>query len=162
MAEEPSAFVYTQKLLSYVEYDLYVNASFHTEEGALWDQQAQWTFPKSHPDYQNMIAPYIPANKPQIPLEKTTKSCFKWNPDLHKALQEYDIEEVHIVGYDIYDCVFATAQEAFDLGYFTYVIEECASTDNGKNLRDGMVSIMRELCMTNNSVVEETWFKTVA
>lgn len=62
-----------------------------------------------------MITPYVEGKKPLISIEKTTKSAFKGSPDLHTELQNLGIEEVHLVGYDIYDCVYSTAQEAFDL-----------------------------------------------
>lgn len=129
--EDDTAFHHIKTLLSKVPYDLYVSCVFHTEKGMQWDKQADRIFPKASEDFENMIEPFLPKEN-LVHIEKTTKSCFGGDKDLHDILQNHDIDEVHLVGYDIYDCVFATAQASFDLGYFTYVIEECCGASFGK------------------------------
>ena len=58
---------------------------------------------------------------------------------------------MHIAGLDTNDCVFATAQDSFDLGFSTYVIEECTGSSEGKKLHDSAIFILRHLGLTNHS-----------
>ncbi len=136
-----------QKILQEVNYDLVVEANFHADAGSLWDKQVHWTFP---------LSPTIPEIKNLLPADtilvtKTTKSVFKGDKDLVSVLKDKKIEEVHIVGLDTNDCVFATAQESFDLGFFTYVLEECTESSQGPEYRDYALKILQELEMTNHS-----------
>lgn len=142
-----------KKLIAEVPYDVYASCSFYAEEKSLWDLQTRRSFPKKSENFENIINEFLKDKNPFL-FEKTAKSAFKGEQNLHTYLQEHSIEEVHIVGYDIYDCVFATAQEAFDLNYFTYVIEECCDTVNGALYRDSILNVMKELALTNNSMEE--------
>lgn len=100
-----------------------------------------WTFSKQHT---------VPEIKILIPkenylfVEKETKSVFKGNKDVVKFLKENDIEEVHVVGLDTNDCILATAYESFDLGFFTYVIENCTASSQSSELRESAINILRE------------------
>lgn len=129
------------------KYDLVVEAVFHAEPGSLWDRQMDWTFP---------LTPTISEIKDILPIDvitvtKTTKSIFKGDKDIVAILKEKNIEEVHLVGLDTNDCVFASAQEAFDLGFFTYVIEEGTESSQNAQFRTSVLDILRELGMTNHS-----------
>lgn len=136
-------------LLSAKKYDLYVDVTFHAEKGSLWDKQTGWTFPygPTLPEVENML-----VGKKVLKIIKETKSAFKGDKDLYKILKKEGIEEVHIIGLDTSDCVFATANEAFDLGFYTYVIEECTASSEGKKYYNAAILILRELGMTNHSV----------
>lgn len=83
---------------------------------------------------------------------KDTKSVFKGNASLSKILKKKQIKEVHIVGLDTNDCVLATAYEAFDLGFFTYVIEECTESSSSEKLHKQGLGLLRHLNLTNNSI----------
>lgn len=136
-----------QEVIKTGGYLLFVEAVFHADKGSLWDRQVGWTFP---------FEPTVPAIKEALPLgttviTKSTKSAFKGDRDLLTLLRGVNIEEVHIVGSDADDCVFATAQEAFDLGFYTYVIEECVESSGGREYREHALQILRELKMTNHS-----------
>ncbi|MEN9613905.1 MAG: hypothetical protein RLZZ347_212 [Candidatus Parcubacteria bacterium] len=128
-------------------YDLIVETIFSAEKGSLWDRQTHWTFPlvpTTH-DIKQLL------NERAVLVTKKTKSAFKGEKDLFKILKDNNIEEVHIVGIDTNDCVFATAQESFDLGFFTYVLEECTASSQNEAYREAALKILRELCMTNHS-----------
>ena len=137
-----------KKLFSNHTYDLYVEAIFYAPKGSLWEKQTNWTFPLE--DTIKEINELFPTSK-TIKTIKLSKSVFKGDLDVYKILTENNITEVHIVGFDTNDCVFATAQESFDLGFFTYVIEECTGSSNGNKLREAALLILRELGMTNHS-----------
>ncbi len=94
------------------------------------------------------------VDKDHIHIEKETKSVFKGNKNLVEGLRQRSIEEVHIVGVDVNDCVLATAYEAFDLGFFTYVIEECSESSDSERTRDVGFEAMRHVNLTNNSCIE--------
>ena len=82
---------------------------------------------------------------------KSTKSVFLADPKLVEFLKSHDIQEIHCVGYDINDCVMATANDGFDSGFFSYVIEECSESSESEKLRDDALAILRENEMTNHS-----------
>ena len=88
-------------------------------------------------------------------VEKATKSIFKGNQDVHAVLRKTGIEEIHLVGIDTYDCVLASAYESFDLGFFTYVIEECCQVASSEDRHQDALSIFRYLNMTNHSFLED-------
>ena len=151
-----------EKLLrSGVKYDLYVEALFHAEKGSLWDLQHGWTFPKSDRFYSaGKIGELLKSHK-AITIEKSTKSAFKGNVDLRKKLLENEITEIHVLGIDTCDCVLATAYEAFDLGFFTYVIEECCQVGTRQDRHEDAINIFRYINMTNNTVKEAIQFVDV-
>ncbi|MFA7191701.1 MAG: isochorismatase family protein [Candidatus Paceibacterota bacterium] len=137
-----------QKVVQNGKYNLIIESIFHAEAGSLWDRQTNWTFPlqPTVPEIKNLF------NQDSVLITKETKSVFKGDKDLFQILKDKNIEEVHIVGLDTNDCVFATAQESFDLGFFTYVIEECTESSQSSELRDCALKILRELNMTTNLI----------
>lgn len=132
-----------QRTIREGEYELIIEATFHAEKGSLWDTQVNWTFPLSPTITE--IKELLPSNA--LSLIKTTKSAFKGDKDVTAALHAAVIEEVHVVGLDTNDCVFATAQESFDLGFRTYVIEDCTESSEGAKYRDAGLLILRDLGM---------------
>jgi nicotinamidase-related amidase len=60
------------------------------------------------------------------------------------------------LGFDINSCVLATLLDAFDLGYFSYAIEELCDINNGdENLRQAAIDILRWEKMTNHSTLDD-------
>lgn len=151
----------TQKLLAGMKYDLYVEALFYSEPTSLWARQAQEFYPKDDQFYTLPQVTGYPSGVPVLHVEKMTKSVFKGNIDLHAQLRDAGIEEVHVVGFDTDDCVFATANEAFDLGYATYVIEECTDTSSDDEMKAYAIKIMRNVHLTNHSCIEPVGFLDV-
>jgi nicotinamidase-related amidase len=128
-------------------YSLTVEAVFHADPDSLWDKQIKWLFP---------MQPTIPEiklllNSSTITTTKISRSAFKGDKNLVNIFKQNSIEEVHIVGLDTNDCVFATAQESFDLGFFTYVLEECTAASEGEEYREAAIKILRHLRMTNHT-----------
>ncbi|MDP3742177.1 MAG: cysteine hydrolase [Candidatus Micrarchaeota archaeon] len=147
-------------LIKNMNYDFYASAIFHAEKNSLWDKQQNWTCPKNS-DFHTVE----PVNQLLEPLnvvrvEKETKSIFKGDKKLLEMLKRKRIEEVHVVGCDTNDCVLASAFEAFDLGFFTYVIEECCQAPL-EELQVAALDVLRRQHMTNNSCVEKIDFITL-
>ena len=142
-------------LIEETEYSIYVEALFHAEAGSIWDRQQQWTGPKNGQLLSTPELAFALRNKRAVHVEKETRSAFRGEFQLHQYLQDSDIEEVHIVGVDTSDCVLATAHEAFDLGYFTFVIEECCEVAHDRTLHQKAVDILRFGKLTNNSCIED-------
>src|SRR4029077_2327004 len=95
---------------------------------------------------------------PKFRIEKNTRSCFKgFNSEgLGRFLRDNSIEEINFVGYDINDCVLASAYEAVDSGYFTFVIEElCHHWDGSERLKEAALGILRAQGLTNHSTKTE-------
>ncbi len=130
-------------------YDIYVEATFHAEKGSLWDKQTDWTFPYE-PSIM-LVQDFLREKKNVVSLIKETRSTWKGDKDITKIFKQKGIQEVHIVGFDTNDCVFATAQESFDLGFYTYVIEECVGASAGKKMHDYAIAILRDLGLTNHA-----------
>jgi nicotinamidase-related amidase len=152
-----SGFVKNQKnnivenittLLKQEKYDLFIEATFHAEKGSLWDKQTHWTFPyePTIPEISNLL-----KGKRVIKVKKETRSTFKGNKDIGNLLKNNRIKEIHIVGFDTNDCVFTTAQESFDNGFYTYVIEECTGSSGGHSLHLKAITLLRYLALTNHN-----------
>lgn len=135
-------------LLREVSYDLYVESIFHAERGSIWDKQTGWICPKDKNFHTDTRILHALKGKRTVHVEKETKSVFKGNSALLKILKKNGIREVHIVGYDTNDCVLATAFEAFDLGFFTYVIEGCIESSSAKTLHKNALALLRHLNLT--------------
>lgn len=135
-----------QEVIRKGNYKITIEIIFHAEKNSLWDKQTNWIFP---------LQPTVPEIKEMIKynfvtITKSTKSAFKGSKDLVAILNNNDVEEVHIVGLDTNDCVFATAQESFDYGFSTYVLEECTESSEGAEYRYYALKILRNLSMTNS------------
>ena len=134
-------------LLKQETYDLFIEATFHAEKGSLWDKQTHWTFlyESTIPEISKLL-----KGRKVIKVKKDTRSVFKGDKNIVVLLRKNKIKEVHIVGFDTSDCVFATAQESFDNGFYTYVIEECTGSSGGKLLHSKAISLLRYLKLTNH------------
>lgn len=148
----PKTIERIEKLIQEVPYTLYIHGLFHTEKGSTWDKQLDWTFPKKNTKFKELpIIRKLLAEKNAVEIIKETKSIFKGKPQLLAILKKKKIKEVHIVGFDTHDCVLASAHEAFDLGFISYVIEECTGSSNGDSLKRHTVKLLRDAEMTNHS-----------
>jgi len=155
--EHPHIVENVISLIKEGDYDVFVLAEFRAPRGSMWDMQAEWTF--NHAPTPAEITDLLDPKK-TIKVMKSTKSVFVMKPYLAAELRTKDIEEVHIVGYDTGDCVLATAYNAFDLGFYSYVIEEATDSSEAASLRDAALEILRNGEMTNRSeLIKE--FKTV-
>ncbi len=140
------------ELLNSSRYDLYIEATFHAEKGSLWEIQQDWICPEGE---KTKTVPELAEKLSKlnaIKVHKETKSAFKGNVNLSVVLKEAGIREIHVVGVDTNDCVLATAYEAFDLGFITYVIEECCQSSSSEKLHEYAIELLRGQNMTNNSV----------
>lgn len=151
-------------ILRTVPYDLYINAVFYADKNSMWKKQLKWTVPISKAKNEKVIEKLLQKkwqdkDKDNVVfVMKKSKSVFKgWviNDVMRHAftpqnyLEMRDIEEVHIVGLDTNDCVLATAYEAFDLGYYTYVIEEATQSSSGNILRGKAIDLLRHVGLSN-------------
>jgi nicotinamidase-related amidase len=138
----------TVRLITEGDYELVICAEFRAHGGSLWEQQMNWkiTYAPTPKEITDILDP-----KKTIHIIKSVCSVFVAKPYLAAELRKHDIEEVHIIGYDINDCVLTNANHAFDLGFFAYVIEEASESSEGDALRDAALVILRENEMTNHS-----------
>jgi nicotinamidase-related amidase len=149
------------KLICNTKYNLYVAASYHADKNSMFFKQGGWFLPEISAGLVDgeIIANIRQTGRPIVALTKTARSCFKSNEaiELEQSLSENQVEEVHIVGFDIDDCVMATAYDCIDRGYYTFIIEEaCGRYDGDQNLIDAAIKILRKSHMTNNSSLLET------
>lgn len=142
-------------LIAQVPYDAYIEAVWHSGDGSLWGEMMNVDHPKDETTHtvdavHKLLAPHYP-----LQVTKTSRSVFMGNQDVAAYLYKLGIEEVHLVGTETNDCVFATAMSAFDLGFRLYVIEECCEAlYEGRH--DQGLQLLRYQKMTNNSCLAET------
>ena len=143
------------QLIQHVPYDLVIDTNFYVNEDSLWNKQQKWTM-QADGDISTVseIADAL-RGKELHTIRKSTRSVFKGEPALQPLLEEYGIEEVHFAGIATHDCVLASAFEAFDLGYPTYVLEECCESSTPGRHEQG-ITLMRYQNMTNNSCLAAT------
>lgn len=83
-------------------------------------------------------------NRPVIRVIKSTRSMFGTDERLTRMLHRRGIREVHIVGIETHDCVMATALDAFDRDFMTYVLSHgCASKTQRLHL--AAVAVLRRI-----------------
>jgi nicotinamidase-related amidase len=165
LAQEARALIpFMVGFIGALQYDAYVEANFFADEHSMFCRQGGFLKPRLE---SGATAPEIRAAldrkmTPRFMVEKNTRSCFKaFNAaELHSFLQDNKIEEAHFIGYDINDCVLASAYEALDLGYFSYVIEElCHHWDADHHLKEAALTIF---CRQSMVVSEDSAFRIVS
>jgi nicotinamidase-related amidase len=73
---------------------------------------------------------------------KSTFSSFK-SEKLLNFLKKNRIEKLYICGFDTNACVFATAIEAFDLGFDVKVIQDLCASHSGKKYHKDAVEMLK-------------------
>jgi nicotinamidase-related amidase len=142
-------------LVKQVPYDAYVEAVFRAEKDSIWDRQQAWYCPLDENTHTVDEVRGLLAPKGPLQVLKETRSVFKGDQDVEAWLRERDIEEIHLVGTETNDCVFATAFDSFDRGWPVYVLEECCeSATEGRH--DIGLKLLRFQGMTNNRCLAET------
>jgi nicotinamidase-related amidase len=143
-----------KSLIASFPYDLYVEAVFSAEPDSVWGLQTGWSLPAGKGVGSVEEIARALQDRHLYHIHKHTKSAFQGHPDLLDILQRHEISELHLVGFDLNDCIMASAFDAFDSGLFTYVIEECCGQSRGSDLRTPAINLLRYLNLTNNSIYE--------
>ena len=142
------------RLITTFHYDLYVQVVFRAERDSLWELQTGWSLPNGRGVRPlNEVSNALRGQR-VYRIHKQTRSAFHGDPDLLAILETNGIQELHLAGFDLNDCVMASAFDTFDNGFFTYVIEECCGESRGSGLRSQAIEVLRYLNLTNNSVYE--------
>lgn len=160
----------TKDIVRYIEkmpYEAYVLAEYHAPPSTMFYKQHDFTL--SEEDAGKTCDTILTALRPLqdrlLQIKKTTRSCFK-NQDqenLKNFLEKKGIEEIHFAGFDINDCVLASAYDAIDFGYYSFVLEELCHHNSGiKELKDAALAIFHRQNMTNNSLHEKIGRKTIS
>lgn len=139
------------------DYDVYVDANYFSDEHSMFYKQNGFIYKieDTGPTSRNVLDAIAMKNKPQILVQKNTRSCFKGTKpeELFKFLSDNNIEENHFVGFDINDCVLGSAFDSIDLGYYTIVIEELSHIHDADPVMKGAaLAVFRRQNMTNNDV----------
>ena len=141
-------------------YPLYVIAAYHAGLESMFYKQSRWHLPieRAGAVDEGVLEEVRRKNMNTVVTTKSVRSVFKCDQraDLMNAMASDEIAEVHVMGYDINDCVLATAYDALDLGFYTYVIEEaCNRNDGNKDLVAAAISVLRQQNMTNHSSLDD-------
>lgn len=142
-------------LIEQVPYDAYVEAVWHSGDGSLWGEMMNVDHPQDETTHTvDAVRKLLAAHHP-LQITKTSRSVFMGDQYVAKYLHDRGIEEVHLVGTETNDCVFATAMSAFDLGFRPYVLEECCEALYEGRHTQG-VQLLRYQKLTNNSCLAKT------
>ncbi len=76
-------------------------------------------------------------------FERSTRSCLR-NDEFKRFLEENEVNEVFLCGFNTDECVISTAFDACDLGYRINVIERLCATYNGKEYHEAAIKLLRE------------------
>lgn len=147
-----------ERYIAVATYDAYVIATFSAPEDSMFGRQLKWTLSAeaAGPTAPAIVDAVQARGRPFMEMVKTLRSVLKGTGegDVQAFLDRHEIDEVHLVGFDINDCVLATAYDALDHGYFTFVIEECASrTDSDRVMIEAALAVLRKQRMTNTSAL---------
>lgn len=111
-----------ERLRAYVRaapYDAYVVATFHAPVGSMFERQLNWTLSQeaAGPSDPVITASIAGSGRPAFTLHKTVRSIFKTAGDeaLSQFLRLHGIDELHLAGFDINDCVLASAYSVLSL-----------------------------------------------
>lgn len=154
------------RLIERVPYDAYVLAEYHAPQSSMFYKQAGFTRSEEETGRTGkQIAGALKTHEDKLfHVRKTTRSCFNGSdPEGLKAfLRQRKVEEIHFVGFDINDCVLASAYEAIDSGYYSFILEELCHQQSGiQELADAALTIFRSQRMTNNSLHKKIRYKEV-
>jgi len=159
----------TKDIVRYIKktpYEAYILAEYYAPPSTMFYKQHDFTLSEEETGKtcETIRTALQPIQDLLFEIKKTTRSCFK-SPDqeaLQNFLEQKGIEEIHFVGFDINDCVLASAYEAIDSGYYSFVLEELCHQNSGiQELKDAALAIFRRQNMTNNSLHEKIGRKTV-
>lgn len=138
------------KLIQQWNYDLIVYSIQYNDENSLWYKQIGWCEWVPETDTIPEVKKALEWKK-NLKVNKLTRSIWKCDENLKSILEKENIKEVHLCWYESNDCVFASALESFDLGYYTFVIEEATETRTTASNHPKAIDLMNYLNLTNNS-----------
>lgn len=134
-------------------YDLYVLATYSAPAESMFAKQGDWILAVEQAGPTDSSVTSAVQSKPGVALSvtKTVRSVLKCEQhvDLVECLSDLDIGEIHLVGFDINDCVLATAYDAVDQNFYTFVLEDlCGRHDGDQRLIDAALAVLRCQDMT--------------
>jgi len=143
-------------VISVTNYDAYVEAVYYADKESMFFRQegfylSQEEAGKTASEILNAL---LAKKAPRLGLTKNVRSFFHaFNAqDLEAFLKKHGIEEIHLVGFDINDCVLASAYGAIDRGYYTYVIEDlCHHHKAQEDLKEAALIVLRQQGMTKTA-----------
>lgn len=139
------------ELIQTGDYDAIVYSVQYNQKESLWYKQIGWSENPNETDTIKEILDELKKHENIYKVTKLSKSIFKSDENIDEILKKHQIKEIHICGYESNDCVFATAQESFDLWYFTFVIEEATETRTTAINHTYAIALLKYLNLTNNS-----------
>ena len=139
------------RLVEQGDYDLFVTAQYGKaampHKRAM--QKSLWERAYGHLHRSNQILPAVQealGDRRVLQVAKSSRSLFGDGTRLATALRRRGVNEVHVIGFETHDCVLATAFDAFDHNFTTYVIARaCASKRRSRH--DAALQILRSANM---------------
>lgn len=143
-------------LIAGAPYDALVAASFSAPAGSMFDRQLSWQRDSAQtgPTAPAILSAISASGRPALSVHKTGRSVFRSDTpgEVEAFLDRHAIDAIHLVGFDINDCVLASAYDALDRGYFSHVIEDCSGrTDADATVTDAALTVLRKQAMTDRS-----------
>lgn len=140
-----------KKLINSNLYECIIYSITYNEKESLWYKQIWWTEESQDDDIILELKDILDTKDSVYKVSKLSRSIFKWNAGIIDILDKYGIKEVHLTGYESNDCVLTSTLEAFDLWYYSFMIEEASETRTTSINHKYAVELLRYLNLTNNS-----------
>ena len=76
-------------------------------------------------------------------FSRSSRSCLR-DEKFKKFLEDNNITELFLCGFNTDECIISTAFNANDLGYFINIIENLCASYNGKDFHDAAMKLLEE------------------
>lgn len=140
-----------KKIIENIDYDMIVYSIQYNKKDSLRYKQVDWCEESNDTDTIPELLEVLNNKNNVFKVNKLTRSIWKCDEDLIWLLKRNYIEEIHLVWFLSNDCIIASAYESFDLGYYTFVIEEAVETRTTSSNNTKALDILNYLNLTNNS-----------
>ena len=144
------------KYMDITTYDAYIVVEYSAPQSSMMYKQTDRTITKEDAWATDQEILHYLENKDNVCyIEKTNRSCFALeNQDkILDFLKKNDIDEIHLVGFDVDDCVLASLYGWLGCNLYSFVLEELVHHHAyNEELCASALTIFRHHHLTNNSL----------
>ncbi len=145
-----------RRFLDVCAYDAYVVVEYFADTGSMMFKQTDWAIGREEAWKTDAeILDWVKNKEDVLYVQKTNRSCFALENQekILEFLKKNAIDEIHLVWFDINDCVLATLYGWLGCELYSYVLEELSHHFGwNEELRTSALNLFRHHHLTNNSL----------